>query len=488
MAEDSADGAAEQDGGHEAEARTAVGAFEHVDVEPAPHELGPGAIVRGDNLPRGRGRRWALKPGPPEVHDLATPLGIGREHAVINDEVDVGARDECGEFFEELQRLKSNVARPIPPWRLEPHEHVSIGPKGQTVFGDRRPQQIPAEPLELPAVLGTDGGVGMKVEAAKPRLSTTLRRRRLDRYRIAEAKDACPGAGSHGDALTDGRRIERVQRRRLRFIEVVADVVAQQAPSHEQTQDSRSNDTEQGVDFLVRGRFGGCEGKRAVRLSHEDPVDRQRVEVHVQIQRPTKALDDGDRTSAAVTMTRCPGPLPVEALQCTHVDREHRAAEAVIPSKPIAELEGKTQHPLTNRRARENVVDEMRRTLGHPAAAAARAEASTLAGKRDQTISTAPRTPKPGKPVREDAAANESLKLALHEQGGAALVLTSIELPEEGLKVVADDAMEHPLLRRATHVRSSSRLAGGRGAKLHDRRTPSRLVPQSASAFSKCFT
>ena len=44
--------------------------------------------------------------------------------------------------------------------------------------------------------------------------------------------------------------------------------------------------------------------------------------------------------------------------------------------------------------------------------------------------------------MREHAAASESLELALHEQGGATLVLTSLELPEEGLKVVADDAVE----------------------------------------------
>jgi hypothetical protein len=64
----------------------------------------------------------------------------------------------------------------------------------------------------------------------------------------------------------------------------------------------------------------------------------------------------------------------------------------------------------------------------------------------------------------------------------------SVELPEEGLKMLADDAMEHPMLRIATHVRSRNRLAPGRGARLHGRRAPSRLVPQSAPAFSKRFT
>jgi hypothetical protein len=159
----------------------------------------------------------------------------------------------------------------------------------------------------------------------------------------------------------------------------------------------------------------------------------------------------------------------------------------VIPGKPIAKLEGKAQDPLSNWGPREHVVDEMRGALGHPAASAARAEAATFAGERNQPIGATVGAAKPGKALREHAASSESLKLALHEQGGATLVLASVELPEEGLKVVADDAVEHPMLRSATHVRSRNRLARGRGARLHDRSTPSRLVPQSAPAFSKRF-
>jgi len=44
--------AREHDGGHEPEAAAAVRAFEHVDVETAAHELGPGVIVRAGDLPR----------------------------------------------------------------------------------------------------------------------------------------------------------------------------------------------------------------------------------------------------------------------------------------------------------------------------------------------------------------------------------------------------------------------------------------------------
>ena len=159
----------------------------------------------------------------------------------------------------------------------------------------------------------------------------------------------------------------------------------------------------------------------------------------------------------------------------------------MIPGKPIAKLEGKAQDPLSNRYAWEHLVDEMGRTLGHAAASAAWAKASAFARERNQPIGTAARTPKAGKAMREHAAANESLKLALHKQGGSALVLTLIELPEEGPQVLADDAVEHPMLRRATHVRSGNRVGSSRGVKLQDHGTPSRRVPLFAFAFSTRF-
>ena len=70
--------------------------------------------------------------------------------------------------------------------------------------------------------------------------------------------------------------------------------------------------------------------------------------------------------------------------------------------------------------------------------------------------------------MREHAAANESLKLTLHEQGGAALFVISIELPQEGLEVLANHAVKHPILRGAAHVRSGDLVVRSRGVKLHE--------------------
>ena len=67
--------------------------------------------------------------------------------------------------------------------------------------------------------------------------------------------------------------------------------------------------------------------------------------------------------------------------------------------------------------------------------------------------------------MREHAAANKSLKLTLDEQGSPALFVVSVELPEEGLEVLANDAVEHPVLRSAPHV-----VSRGIGAKISVKR------------------
>ena len=70
MTEDSADCAREHDGGHETQAPPAVRALEHIDVETAPHELGPGAIAGSGDLLRGGCGRYALNPGTAAQVDL----------------------------------------------------------------------------------------------------------------------------------------------------------------------------------------------------------------------------------------------------------------------------------------------------------------------------------------------------------------------------------------------------------------------------------
>ena len=69
--------------------------------------------------------------------------------------------------------------------------------------------------------------------------------------------------------------------------------------------------------------------------------------------------------------------------------------------------------------------------------------------------------------MREHSAANESLKLTLDEQGCATLHVVSVQLPKEGVQVLAYDAVQHPVLRSAPDIGSTS-VGTGRGLKPHE--------------------
>jgi hypothetical protein len=59
------------------------------------------------------------------------------------------------------------------------------------------------------------------------------------------------------------------------------------------------------------------------------------------------------------------------------------------------------------------------------------------------------------------------LKLTLHEQWGTAFDVALIELVEEGLQVLAYDAVQHPVPWSAPDIGSTS-VGTGRGLKPHE--------------------
>ena len=205
----------------------------------------------------------------------------------------------------------------------------------------------------------------------------------------------------------------------------------------------------------------------AIRFPNEDPVDRKRVEVDVQVERATKALDDGHRSRSSLRVSSALGAFPVEAEQRACVDSEDCATKLVIPGKAIAKLEGQAEHPLTDGYARKDMVNQMGRALGHPSPPAAQAEATTFAGERNQTVRATACTPKAREPMRKHSAANEALKLTLDEQGDTAFVVTLVERPKEGLQVLAYGAVQHSVFRSPTDIGSRDLGTRGGGVKLH---------------------
>jgi len=123
--------------------------------------------------------------------------------------------------------------------------------------------------------------------------------------------------------------------------------------------------------------------------SLEHTIDAQRVKVHGQVQRTTKALNHHDRSAPFVAYAGPPRPGAQEAEHGSHVHARHRAAQIVVPRKQVPQAMRQTQYPLSQRNVGQHVVDEMGRPFGHPAPGATGTEPAPLAGERHEAIVTA---------------------------------------------------------------------------------------------------
>ncbi len=97
-----------------------------------------------------RGRRGARDRG----RALAC---AGTEDAVVDEEIDARLRDQDGEFFQELDAAEDERAGAVGPGARERETDATVGQQLETLLGERRPQEVVAEPFERPTIVGSDG-------------------------------------------------------------------------------------------------------------------------------------------------------------------------------------------------------------------------------------------------------------------------------------------------------------------------------------------
>ena len=156
---------------------------------------------------------------------------------------------------------------------------------------------------------------------------------------------------------------------------------------------------------------------------------------------PPEPLHDCDGAAAHITETALPG---TGAQMAEHLAQQHphdHLAQVVAPSEQVADPMRQREHPLPYRDIRDDVIHQMRRTLGHSASATARTEPSTLARERDQALGLTANAPEPREPSGEPPTGQECLKLLFDESRHAFAVAQVRRLGEERLQVSADDAM-----------------------------------------------
>jgi hypothetical protein len=111
-----------------------------------------------------------------------------------------------------------------------------------------------------------------------------------------------------------------------------------------------------------------------------------------------------------------------------------------------------TQHPLPHRHDRKDIVDEMRRALGHSPTTAAWTHGPALTRKRHEAIEPAPATAKPREPAREEPAAEKPAELLLDEPRQRVPFVDAGRLGPEPLEVITHDLVQDALGGRLRQI------------------------------------
>jgi len=122
-----------------------------------------------------------------------------------------------------------------------------------------------------------------------------------------------------------------------------------------------------------------------------------------------------------------------------------------------AQRNRKRQHPLPDRHARDDLIDQVRGALRHAPRAARGAKPASLAGKRHQLLVGAISAAHAQKTVGQDAAFEKGLELVFDKRRQARTGFC-FNLGEEGLKLFLHHLIERRFLRAPPLVEILARL------------------------------
>jgi hypothetical protein len=186
---------------------------------------------------------------------------------------------------------------------------------------------------------------------------------------------------------------------------------------------------------------------RLARVAREDAVEHERVEVHVQVQRATEALNHHDGAAAAVLDASVAGPITQDATHAANQDARNGPAEIVIPRQTVPQSVREAQHPLPDRHIRKHAIDQMSGAFRHAAATTARAERTAFARERHEPIESAAGAAEAREATGQPSASKEITECLLDELRKAFALTEAARVRSEGLEVIADDLVQDRICR-----------------------------------------
>ena len=390
-------------------------------------------------------------------HGARPCLSPRGQDAVVEDQVDAWTGGQGGERLQQLDRREEQVGRAVVPFGLEGDQDEAVGRRGETLLRHRRAKHVATEALDAGAVVGRHRDVRVKVKALEVCLARRAGRDPGGVGLAAEPEHAGAGARPERDSSLDRGAADAGERGRLLGERVdIGGVIHLEPPARKQAAHAAVDRGEQPGHLLVARRLGRVKLERAIGALGEDAVQKEGVEMDVQLKAAPEALDHRHRAAPATAHARTAGPVPIETEHCADGDAEDRAAELVVPGEEVAHAVGQAEHPLAHRDVREDVIDQVCRLLRHAAAATTRTEAASFAREGHEALVGAVVAPHAREASAERAAGQELPELALDETGKAPAVGAVGDLAQERFQVVADDAMEDRALRGPGLIRGGA--------------------------------
>src|SRR5262249_40472072 len=158
-----------------------------------------------------------------------------------------------------------------------------------------------------------------------------------------------------------------------------------------------------------------------------------------------KALEKGDRSwvDGGPLMTLCDRLVDVILCNRGADDRMDFGREILRRRHPVAQGDGHRDDPLPRRHPGDDLLDEMRRHLGHAPRGTGRAKPASLATEGHQYLLLAGVTAETEKAVRQDATPQIIVEFALDIGRQARGLWISLARGEKGLQVLCNHRIEH---------------------------------------------
>ena len=290
--------------------------------------------------------------------DVVAVPEVRGEHAVVSGEVGAWGWDQRGKAGNEVEGVEDDVSGPVTEGVLESVDDLSPFIDREAFVGECRAGDVAAQAFEGVALVGLAARGGM--EGKSRELSDAGGGRRRAGRDGVQGKRLASGVRADGDAVVDGGAEELLES--VGGFEVEGGglgVTEQQSLLLEGAGDAGGDGVEQALEFRL-GRGGDTVEAGPFLFERVDAVDDEHVQVDVEVQRRTEALDEGDGSGAGTGAHAQSGATGEEGGDCPVDDGKDLGEDRGARREQEPQREGERHHPLADRLLGQDVVDEMR--------------------------------------------------------------------------------------------------------------------------------